>query len=711
MRVHELAKEFGVPSKELLARLHQLGVQAASHMTVVEETAVEILRQEFGKAKAAPAAADLLPEEKIVLEHHAQLKKFRDELGEVDPADAGARTWNRARHKARKGHDRDSGFAATSSDGKTITIQGPIVVRDLADRMGVRPNLLIAELMKMNILASITERLDVNVARSIAEKHGLSLEHEKKTVEHAEVLRQHRTAGEKEEPDRPEDLVIRPPVVTFMGHVDHGKTSLLDKIRNASVAKGEHGGITQHIGAYTVEINGRRITFLDTPGHAAFTSMRARGANLTDIAVIVIAADDGIMPQTREALMHAKAANVAIMVAINKTDLPSANVDLAKKQLQSEGLLAEDWGGATICVPVSAVTGKGIPHLLEMILLQADVLDLKANPKRRASGFVIEAQLQQGMGPTATLLVTGGTLHMGDIVVCGPYWGRVRALMNDHGAKVKSAGPGMPIKCLGLSGVPDAGAEFVVCTNDKMARDLAEASEQELRSQRQVSTVRPKMSLDLLFDHLKEDSRLELKVILKTDTQGSIEAITQALQEIKSEKISLDIILSSIGNITTNDVMLASASSAVILGFHVSKEPGIDAEAKHEGVEIRLHHIIYELVDQVRDAMLGLLTPETKEKIIGRAEIRAVFSMGKTARIAGCMITQGHALLKSRVRVKRGPETLFEGGSMASMKHFQNDASEVKEGQECGIRLDKFANFAVGDILEFYVIEELQVTL
>jgi translation initiation factor IF-2 len=714
MRVHELAKELGVPSKDLLARLHELGVEVASHMTVLEEAAVVLMREAF--AKPSPAESLIPAAEDLEDEIEPPTPKFvKISQGEAKEPDFTARHRAKIKPKQRKslpaqGHA-DGGAVApvAPAAGSVVTVQGPIVVRELAEKLGMRPNQLIAELMSMNILASITERVDVNIAKKIAEKHGVTLEHEKKNVEHGQILKMQAT-DVPEEPDAPEDLVPRPPIVTFMGHVDHGKTSLLDKIRDTAVAKGEHGGITQHIGAYTVDISGRSITFLDTPGHAAFTAMRARGANLTDIAVIVVAADDGIMPQTKEALQHARAANVSIMIAINKIDLPSANVDMVKKQLQADGLTPEDWGGTTICVPVSAQTGDGIKHLLEMILLQADVLELRANPKRRASGFVIEAQLEPGMGPTANLMVTTGSLNVGDVLFCGSYWGRVRALINDHGLKVKSVGPATPVKCLGLAGVPEAGAEFRICTNDKIARELAEGATEEIKNLRQVTTPVRKVSLDSLMDYLKEDSKLELNIILKGDTQGSIEAIQHALQEIKSDKVSLSVILSNTGNITVNDIMLASASNAVVLGFHVAKEPNIDGIAKHEGVDVRLHHIIYELVDQVRDAMTGLLSPEVRERIIGKAEVKQVFALGKTSKVAGCIMAQGHAMLKSRVRVKRGDAVIFEGG-MASLRRFQDDVSEVKEGQECGIRLERFAGVEPADILEFYVLDELAQTL
>lgn len=589
-----------------------------------------------------------------------------------------------------------------------IRVKGPIVVRDFAEKLGVRPNRLIAELMGMNVLAKITESISIDVARKIAEKHGLGFEHEKKSADHEQFLKK-KTDGDVDEVDRPEDLLPRPPVVTFMGHVDHGKTSLLDRIRKTQVAKGEHGGITQHIGAYTVDLNGRKITFLDTPGHAAFTAMRARGATLTDIVVIVVAADDGIMPQTKEAISHAKASGVTIMVAINKMDLPAANLERVMGQLQTEGLAPEEWGGTTVCVPVSAVTGKGIDHLLEMILLQADVLELKANPKRRAKGFVIEAELKAGMGPTASLLVKAGTLKIGDAILCGPHYGKVRALINDHGVQVKSAGPGAPIKCLGLSGVPEAGAEFRVCANDKIAREQAGQMTDQMR-QEQVGEPTRKISLADIFQQIKDQNRLELKIILKADTQGSVEAITHSLGEIKSDKISLNVLFGATGNITANDIMLASASNGIIFGFNVGKESGVDSVARHEGVELHLHNIIYELIDKVRDAMTGMLAPLYKENMVGHAEILEVFPLGKAGKVAGCKVLDGSARTKVKVRVKRGKEVLFEGG-IDSLKHFKESVSEVKEGNECGIRLAKFSDFQKGDIFEFYELEQLAQTL
>jgi len=744
MRVHELAKEYKISAKDALARLAELGIEAKTIMSVLDEAEAVKFRESLRRAPIKPQAARPAPAPKpakpairkpIMVPLRTKpapppLPQRQETPTPAPPQAAEPAPPEPARQVSVPPLVRqESGKAAAEPSVQTppkrskaaaqpaaetgvevkdnvIKFKGHLIVRDLAHALGVRPNTLIAELMRMNVLASINQVLDLATARKIAEQHGYTLEHERRGAEHPPVPR--KPSDEPGEEDKPEDLVPRPPVVTFMGHVDHGKTSLLDRIRKTSVAKEEHGGITQHIGAYTVEVSGRKITFLDTPGHEAFTAMRARGANLTDIVVLVVAADDGVMPQTKEAIQHAKAANVTIMVAINKTDLPNANPLRVMQQLQAEGLTPEEWGGNTICVPVSAASGAGIDHLLEMILLQADVLDLRANPNRRASGFVIEAALAQGSGPTATLLVKRGTLKIGDAVVCGPHYGRVRALISDRGVKVKSASPGIAVKCLGLSGVPDAGAEFKVCVNDKAARELAEQARLTLGPSQ--TAPQKKMTVEDLLAKISEQEQTTLNVILKADTQGSIEAITKALGEIKSDKVSLNIILKGAGNVTSNDVMLASASKAIIVGFHVSKEPGVEAQAKHEGVPIQLYQIIYELVDGVRDAMAGLLTPVVREKIMGRAVVKQTFPIGKKSKVAGCMVTSGVVRARYRVRVKRKNETLFEG-SILSLKRFQDQVAEVRQDQECGIRLDKFDDFVENDVLEFYELEESKPTL
>ena len=687
MRVHELAKELGVASKELLDTLHGLHIEAKSHMSALDDAAVAQLRQATGSAPPATPEAEAAP-------------ASAEPQAVAEPEPTAATPEPKPEPKPEPEPEPEP------TDKNVIPIKGSVIVRELAEKLGLRPNQIVADLMSINVFASINARLDFNVAAKVAEKHGVTLKQDKRVDEHKQT--QKPREEEPEEEDKPEDLVPRPPVVTFLGHVDHGKTSLLDRIRSAAVAKGEDGGITQHIGAYTVDLNGRRITFLDTPGHAAFTAMRARGANLTDIAVIIIAADDGLMPQTMEAIAHARAAQVALMVAINKTDLPAANVDRVKQQLQAEGLAPEDWGGEVIACQVSAETGDGVEHLLEMILLQAEILELRANPMRRARGYVIEARLEPGMGPTANLLVTNGTLSVGDVVLCGPHWGRVRALINDHGAKVKTATPSMPVQCLGLSGVPEAGAQFQVFKNEKLARGAAEEASGRKKDE---DLTRPKRaSLLDLFEHVSDAEKKELKIIVKADTQGSVEAIAHLLSEIESEKVSLNMVLSSTGNITENDVMLAAASDGVVLGFHVAKEPGVDAAARHEGVEIRLHSVIYELADEVRSAMTGLLAPEVRRKVWGKAEIKQVFPIGKTHKVAGCIVTSGVVRADLKVCVRHGDEILFEG-AVASLKHFQDQVPEVREAQECGIRLENFVGFSEGDILEFYELEKLKQSL
>jgi len=713
MRIHELAKQLDIGSKELVAKLQELGVPVKSHMSSVDEMAIELLRS---KSTDKPLGGKSLKDKEPEKDAGSTEKRAPEKSTATPKAKAAAVPEKKTpppppvtpKPPVPVPPPREEPAPVKENATKEIKVRGGMMVRELAEMMGIRPNKLIADLMHMNVFATINQRIEMNIIKGVAEKNGFTVEHEKRAVEHKAPVAADSEDTEREPEDNDEDLLPRAPVVTFLGHVDHGKTSLLDNIRNTSIAIGEHGGITQHIGAYTVDTEGRSITFLDTPGHAAFTAMRARGANLTDLAVIVIAADDGIMPQTREAIMHAKAAEVSMLIAINKVDLPAANIDRVKQQLQEEGLTPEDWGGVLICCQVSAQTGEGINHLLEMILLQAEIMELKANPNRRAEAFVIEGRLEQGMGPVANLLISRGTLKVGDQILCGRYHGRVKALINDHGVKVKSAGPSTPVQCLGLSGVPEAGAVFHACKSEKWARATAQTVAQ--RENDKNLTVTRKASLDSLFAQMQTEDKVKLNVIVKADTQGSVEAIAHSLKGIKSDKVSLEIILSGTGNVTTNDVMLASASNAVILGFHIARESGVDAAAKHEGVETWLYHVIYELIDNVKAAMVGLLAPEIRKEVIGHAAVRQVYSLGKIGQVAGSLVTDGVLRAKARVRVKRGNETLFEG-TVASLKHFQDDVAEVREAQECGVRLQKFADFAEGDILEFYELREIEQSL
>lgn len=597
----------------------------------------------------------------------------------------------------------------TTPDSKVLNFQGAVVVKDLATKLGIRPNLIITELMKQGVLASINQSIDITTATRIATAHGFTVEQDRprRSVENRPTLR--RADADDDIPeDHPEDMVARPPVVTFLGHVDHGKTSLMDRIRSTSVASGEAGGITQHIGAYTVEANGQPITFLDTPGHAAFSAMRARGASLTDIAVIIIAADDGIMPQTREAIKHARDADVTLMVAINKCDLPQAKPERVLQQLQAENLTPEEWGGDIVCCKVSAHTGEGIDRLLEMILLQSEVLELRANPKRRANGTVIEAQMEPGRGPTASVLVTGGTLNVGESVLCGEHFGRVRAILNAKGNLIKSAGPSMAVRIIGLSGVPEAGAEFRVMPNEKRARQLAEEYAEKRKTE--ALGVTQARSVDDIFRKMHDAEKLEMRIILRADVQGSVEAILDSIAGIKSEKVGCSVIQSGTGNITTNDVQRAGSGTAMILGFHVSPETGVASEARHYGVRIKTFRIIYELLDFIKQEMLNLLPVEHREVVRGHALVKQVFSLNRKGNVAGCVVQDGLMLLSGKVRVLRKQQVLHTG-TFASIRHFQDEVKEVSAGQECGLRMANFEEYQEGDIIECFVLEEMPKTL
>jgi translation initiation factor IF-2 len=594
------------------------------------------------------------------------------------------------------------------ADAQVISIKPPIVVRELAEQLKQKPFKIIADLMEAGVFANVNQSIEENVAQRICAKYGYRFEVEKRErgsgLVHAPVKK-----VELDIEDKPEQLVARAPVVTIMGHVDHGKTTLLDVIRKSNVAAGEAGGITQHIGAYTISFPHperkaelAQITFLDTPGHAAFSSMRARGANVTDLVVLVVAANDGVMPQTLEALNHAKAAKVPILVAVNKIDHPNANSLKVRQQLQDKGLVPDDWGGDTIFVDVSALTKQGVDKLIEMILLQADLLELKANPNRRAKGNVIESGLEPG-GPTATVLVRKGTLHVSDIIICGQFYGRVRALINEEGKRLKEAAPSVAVKVLGLNGVPEAGLEFSVVEDEKAARELGEQRALEAKALGQES--RAKVTLENLFDKLASSSFKLLKVVVKADTQGSVEAIVEALKKIESDKVSLEVIHSAVGTITESDVALASASDAVILGFHTRIDSGVADKAKHEGVQIKLYAIIYELIDQVKEAMAGLLEPILKDITVGAAEVRKIFELSKGAPVAGCMVVSGR-IVKGKVRVRRRKEIIYEGITQ-SLRRFQDEVNEVRAGMECGIRIEGFSEFQIGDNIECYAVEKV----
>jgi len=586
---------------------------------------------------------------------------------------------------------------------KVIHIKPPIIVKQLAIDLGLKPHQLIAELMNYNIFANINQTIEPDIASKIAENHGFVLEKERREkgagvhkVEEVVV------APPKPVIQKKEELKPRPPVITFMGHVDHGKTSLMDAIRKTRVAAGEAGGITQHIGAYSVTHKGQKITFIDTPGHAAFTAMRARGANVTDIVVLVIAADDGVMPQTIEAINHAKAAaHVEIMVAINKIDLPGANIDKVKKQLQERDLTPEDWGGKTVVCEVSATRGTGIDHLLEMMSLQAEVMDLKASPTATPRGTVIEAQVEPGRGPTATVIVQMGTLKVGEPFICGDFSGKVKSLVDDNAKPIKDAGPASPVKVLGFTGLPNAGDEFLVMESDRDAKIL---SEERLESKRaQKLTVPQRATLETLLE--AADGKKTLRLVLKCDTQGSVEAISAGLNQIESKKIDLEIIHAAVGPISESDILLASASNAVVVGFNIKVENMAVTAAKREGVQIKLYSIIYELIDQIKDAMAGLLEPEFRETVLGHAEVKQVFELSRGI-VAGCLVTDGRIARVGRARVTRKRQPVYDGG-ISTLRRFQDDVKEVRSGLECGIKLGDFSEYHVGDIIECYQLEAM----
>ena len=591
----------------------------------------------------------------------------------------------------------------TGPQQKVLLIKPPIVVKQFAAELGLKPHQIIAELMTHNVFANINQTIEPDIAVKIAENHGFILEKERREKgAGVHKVEQQVVAPPPPVIEKKEELKPRAPIITFMGHVDHGKTSLLDAIRKTRVAFGEAGGITQHIGAYSVDHNGHKITFIGTPGHAAFTAMRARGANVTDIVVLVVAADDGIMPQTVEAINHAKAApHVKIMVAVNKMDLPGANLERVKKQLQDHGLTPEDWGGETIICPVSATKGTGIDQLLEMMTLQAEVMELKASPTATPRGTVIEAQVEAGRGPTATVIVQMGTLKTSDPFICGDYSGKVKSLLDDRGKPVKQVAPSTPVKVLGFTGLPNAGDEFLVMESERATKQL---SDERLETKRTNKLFVPqRATLETLLE--TAGGKKVLRIVLKADTQGSVEAIVNALKQIETKKIDLEIIHSAVGPISESDILLASASDAVIIGFNVKVESMAVPAAKREGVQVKLYSIIYELLDQIKDAMAGLLDPELRETVIGHAEVKQIFNLSRGI-VAGCLVTDGRIARVARARILRKRQPVYDGG-ISTLRRFQDDVKEVRSGLECGIKLGDFNEYQVGDVIECYQLEQI----
>ena len=684
VRVYDLARELGLTPKELIAMLEKEGFTVKSHSSTLEADIADLIRdavitsRQKKQAAASQAAASAA----------APKEKPAKDAPKAKPADEKA-------EKPAPQQPKEESPAEPPAEKPELHLKTPITVGALAEGLGKKPNELIFTLMSMNIFAAITQILEVETVEKICDKFGVKFirERREKTRENDKPKSSEPTE-EGEYPTEP-----RPPVVCFMGHVDHGKTSLQDYIRHTHVTAGESGGITQHIGASVAKVGDQTITFLDTPGHEAFTTMRARGAKSTDIAVLVVAADDGVMPQTIEAINHAKAAGIPIVVAMNKMDLPGADPDKVLLGLQQHGLTPEDWGGDVAVVPVSAVTGQGIDDLLERILLEAEMLELKAAPSAPFEGLVIEAQMESGRGPTANIIVQNGTIRLGDYLLCGTCYGKVKALIDSFGKPVKRALPSTPIKVMGLNGVPEAGDKIVTCANEREAKERAE--EEIERKKNESLNVERKTSLEDIFSMLDKAEKPELKIVLKTDVRGSLEAITENIGKIKNDKITANIIHSGVGEISENDIVLAAASKAIIIGFHVRVMPGVNKLAKQKGVDIRLYSVIYELLEQVDKAMKGQLAPETRETPLGEAEIIQIFQTSKAGRICGCRVKSGVMKINAKCKVFRDKELIYLG-HVQSLKHFKEDVREISAGNECGIRLDNFEEFEVGDRLELF---------
>ncbi|MDC0502843.1 translation initiation factor IF-2 [Verrucomicrobiales bacterium] len=696
------AKKAGAKEEECEEEKESLADRKAAALNLFEEVETKAEAKKKAPAKKKRAAAKksssiLPPISAIKAEKEKAMSPVKAKEPEPAPADD-------------TDIDDVEGEEGEEGDEKIINIKPPIIVKELADKMGLKPFKLIAELMKLEVFVSANKSIEPDVAAKVCEVYGFSFEKEKREkgggvhkVE--EVVEEPEAPKEEEQPE--EELKLRAPIITFMGHVDHGKTSLLDRIRDARVTSGEAGGITQHIGAYSVKVGEGHITFLDTPGHAAFTQMRARGAMVTDIVVLVVAADDGFMPQTIEAMNHAKAAGVTIMVAVNKCDLPAADPNKVRVQMQENDLAPEDWGGDTIALDVSAATGEGIDKLLEMMALQAEVLELRSNPEVPARATIIESSMQPGKGPTASVVVQMGTIKVGTPFICGPYYGKVKSLLNDQSEAIKEAGPALPVELLGFSGLPNVGDELVEMESERAAKKLSDERQHEMRQEKLIT--RKKSTLETLLTNLAEGEKKVFKAVLKTDVQGSSQAIQGALAEIESDKISLDIIHSAAGAISESDILLASASDAVVLGFNVKVEGKAVKVAKREGVQVKLYSIIYELIDQVKEGMLGMLDPEHRENTLGHAKVLEVFKLSRGI-VAGCVVTNGRLQRNARARVIRDDQPVFDGG-FATLRRFKEDVKEVRNGLECGVRLGDFVEYQKDDVIECYELERLEQTL
>ncbi len=676
-RVHEIAKDLGIDSKDLINTLKDFDIPVKNHMSSVKED-----------------------DEKVIVEYYREDKEKKEEPKQEEPkkdVPETKDTKNESSNKRQKTSKKHRKEEETEEKEDVIYIGDEISVKALAEKIECPISEIVKYLMLKGIMATANQEINFALATEIGLEYDILVEKE----EEKDFIEEFFAADVKDD----KDTVKRPPVVVVMGHVDHGKTSLLDAIRQTQVTEGEQGGITQHIGAYSVELNNEKITFLDTPGHEAFTAMRLRGAMATDIAILVVAADDGVMPQTVEAINHAKAAGVQIIVAINKIDKEGANPDRVKQELIEYGLVTEDWGGDTICVHVSAIEKTGIDQLLEMILLVAELGELKANPKKPARGTIVEAQLDKGRGPVATVLVQNGTLKIGDSILAGTTHGKVRAMINDQGKRVRTAGPSTPVEILGLSEVPSAGEAFYQTSNEREARHLSEKLQSNVR-EKMIQNTPQKVTLDDLFHQIHEGEMKELKLIVKADVQGSVEAVKQSLMKLSNEEVIINIIHGGVGAINESDVMLASASNAIIIGFNVRPESNAKVTADREKIDVRLYRVIYNAIEDIELAMKGMLDPIFEEKVTGHAEVRDTFKVSNVGTIAGSYVTDGKIVRNSQVRLVRDGVVLYEG-ALASLKRFKDDAKEVATGYECGIMLEKYNDIKTGDVIEGFVMEEI----
>ncbi|EPY2273505.1 translation initiation factor IF-2 [Clostridium sporogenes] len=681
IRVYELAKELNISSKELITLLEEeFSVEVKNHMSAIEDEDADLIKELLsGKEKS---------------------EKTKEEDDEIETTAKNPIKESTNNKKSNKRDDKNEKVNTENAEDMAIITMtsDTITVKEISDKLEKSYAEVIKELMLMGVMASVNQEINFEMAEKLAAKFDTEILKEEQDEEDdlEDILK---------DSEEEENLQKRSPIITVMGHVDHGKTSLLDAIRKSKVTSTEAGGITQHIGAYTVELNGESITFLDTPGHAAFTAMRARGAQVTDIVILVVAADDGIMPQTKEAISHCKAAEVPLIVAINKIDRPGANIDKVKQELTEYGLVAEDWGGDTVCVPVSAHTKEGIDELLEMILLSSEILELKANPNRKAKGTVVEAKLDKGRGPVATLLVQNGTLTVGDSIVVGSTYGRIRAMFNYKGENIQSAGPSTPVGILGLSEVPEAGDKFYQVKDEKTARGIADKRKEKLRDEYLQSTH--KVSLEDLYNQIREGKVKELGLIVKADVQGSVEALKQSLEKLSTEEVKVRVIHGGVGAINETDVTLATASNGIILGFNVRPDNNASIAAERDGVDIKTYRVIYDAIEDIKSAMLGMLEPEFKEAIIGTAEVRQVYKISSVGTIAGAYIQTGKLARNAGARVIRDGIVIFES-ELASLKRFKDDAKEVAQGYECGLSIEKFNDIKEGDIIECFIMEEIK---